>query len=730
MSTCCCVLGDTPCPNSVGKSHWCSLCRGFVCKQCIVATRDGDVPENGDFGMLVLCKKHTKKEFTRHLDMTISPTVWEKLLSEDRGRTPSKDDIEGAQVDAKFPCYWHITYPNAGDEDDDQESSQWFVRAIVCKKGENSFGIYDEQMIRCYKDHINWDHPRLGLRNLWGYEFKYPTRHQRAALETSSQPPRAPPSSSTPASALNSTSADASPNHPDSSNNQPQPMTKREKRRIAVLEVVNMTQGTHFYFDAIALAMKEGCESIDIKDFLELHKESAPRRESTDQHVPHDMMDESHDDPPSTSYEKYVELVCDDVKQLRVASTEGKVSICSWKADDDKFVTVTPLPVCDDIVRDNFRCEFLTKIMPREYITLIHNGIVAYFMLSSYGITKEWYTGFNANSSAYNFDFFGDQIKFYAKELFKEVHGEELFLDNNDPTLLYRDFVPSYSELEGIIGVERLEELRIRCQVNGICDLRQFLDDNRGRRDALLPGLWLSWKALITSPHLFRVFDEMLQEWKARKEAEKNDQEEAAGGEDDAGNEAINNDDGNNNNKNNNDKKKSKRKRSKPKFRNYYKEFVRDSTGPDGIVDVSELVRKCEEYLQEENGIMDMLQGKCEGALKEWETKGNNYATVNIIHAIEFFLTSRDRFNDYEKDDVFEVKVITGENMKDAGAVAFANPPNMERKVRMPIAAFFDQSIMIKPGKDDRPISGMTGVVYLDDQLNRCTTEVHRIIIK
>ena len=157
---------------------------------------------------------------------------------------------------------------------------------------------------------------------------------------------------------------------------------------------------------------------------------------------------------------------------------------------------------------------------------------------------------------------------------------------------------------------------------------------------------------------------------------------------------------------------------------------MKESTNPNGILDVSELVRKCREYLEEENGIMDMLQGKCEGALKEWETKGNNYATVNLIHAIEFFLTSRDRFNDYEKDDVFEVKVITGERMKDAGAVAFANPPNMQRKVRMPIPAIFDQSIMIKPGKDDHPISGMTGVVYLNDQLKRCTTEVHRIIVK
>ena len=509
-----------------------------------------------------------------------------------------------------------------------------------------------------------------------------------------------------------------------SDKNKTKKMTKQEKKEFAVLEVLTMTVSTPFFDSAKALAIKEGCTPEKINWWLGLKdsKAMAPRTEKASDHYTDGVTDQP-EELTVVSYADYLCLVEDDTTRLLNASREGRVSICSWDENDNGSVTdendhgsvtITKLPQFDCIQTAYFRCDFLHRLMPREYITLIHNSIAGYFLLSSYGLKKDWCAGYNANTCAYDFQFSGVHIDFTVKQLFRVVYG----ISNGKPSLDYRDKIPSFEDLAKIIGEDRIRELATYCEVNNICDLEEFLDENKGEH-ALLPGLWLSWKALVTSPHLYNVFDKMLQEWE--EAARKNDASEQEGeGEleaDDTGVEPTTN----NSNK--------KRKRKIKKFTNNYKKFKKESTDQEGMISYEEMVRMSKDYLQKDKGIMDMLSGVLHGALDDWETRGNNYATLNLIHAIEFFLISRDRFDAYERDEAFEVKVMTKENMENAGVEAFISPPNMQRKVRMPIAAVFDQSIMIKAGKNERPITDMTAVVYLDKQLKSCKAEVHRIIL-
>ncbi len=125
---------------------------------------------------------------------------------------------------------------------------------------------------------------------------------------------------------------------------------------------------------------------------------------------------------------------------------------------------------------------------------------------------------------------------------------------------------------------------------------------------------------------------------------------------------------------------------------------------------------------------MDMLHGKIDGAVKENETRGNVYCATNFFHSVEFYLTQRDRVKEYGEKG-FEVKVFSKEQMIKAGAQPFTDLPSCLQKVRMLLPAIFNQSIFIQPGGHECPVTNMTAVVYMDNNLDESSfpIQVHRI---
>eukprot|EP00984_Skeletonema_dohrnii_P014562 scaffold6136_cov135-Skeletonema_dohrnii-CCMP3373.AAC.7 len=221
-----------------------------------------------------------------------------------------------------------------------------------------------------------------------------------------------------------------------------------------------------------------------------------------------------------------------------------------------------------------------------------------------------------------------------------------------------------------------------------------------------MPGLWLSLEALIVSRHLFQVFDEMLQDWERRRNSNVDDQdEEEKREEEEAGLLELL-------------EPTSSKMKKKVVYEDNYGRILQSSQ------DKEDFVNRMREFLDGDEGIMEMKRGNLEGALGLWETRGHIYATLNLISAVEFFLIKPDRFKAYEKGDIFEVNVLKKKCMDDAGA----EPLTWERcnrKVRMKFAALIDHNIMIKPGNCRCPLTGMTAVVYSKEHKK----EVHRIIL-
>jgi len=145
--------------------------------------------------------------------------------------------------------------------------------------------------------------------------------------------------------------------------------------------------------------------------------------------------------------------------------------------------------------------------------------------------------------------------------------------------------------------------------------------------------------------------------------------------------------------------------------------------------DLASFVAKCQEYLEKDEGVMQMMKGELDGALKKWETRANVYATLNLIQAIVFYLSKRDRFDQYRDDSRFDVKVFTKECMEKAGMEALTIPGCMFQ-VRMPLPAVFIQIICFSIGKGDSPITGMTAVVYIDGFREWCPVEDNRLVLK
>ncbi len=222
----------------------------------------------------------------------------------------------------------------------------------------------------------------------------------------------------------------------------------------------------------------------------------------------------------------------------------------------------------------------------------------------------------------------------------------------------------------------------------------ECLRKNEGRH-GVLPGLWLPVEAVITDEHLFKFFDRLNQEWQHKVENGEND------GQDENENEFV--------------------------FIDNYERAMESLWDEDDNLDKA-VFEELMNYLNRPDGIMAMKAGKLEGALKEKEPRGNVYASVSMIRAIEFFLTKDDRFDVY-KSHGFEVTATSKESMDDAGVATLGG--RTKHYVKMVGAPTMDGRFFIQPGNPDRPITGgMTLVVYMDENMEKLdnnSIKVHQI---
>jgi hypothetical protein len=137
------------------------------------------------------------------------------------------------------------------------------------------------------------------------------------------------------------------------------------------------------------------------------------------------------------------------------------------------------------------------------------------------------------------------------------------------------------------------------CRRNNITDVNEYLAEIKDNQ-ALLPGLWLSCVALILNPHLFRVFDRMLQKFRHKAEEEGGDDEE-----EEVEDENHENEDETDENITADGNQKTKRTFV---FEDNYERIMKKHVGDGGELDA--VVTELKKYLEEDGGIMDMLRGK------------------------------------------------------------------------------------------------------------------------
>ncbi|KAK1748335.1 hypothetical protein QTG54_000274 [Skeletonema marinoi] len=502
----------------------------------------------------------------------------------------------------------------------------------------------------------------------------------------------------------------------------------------ASVEVVNMLKATPYFEDARELAKEEGWDEDDMDMYLRGPQATccASKKEPVESHPPPDDVDGTDEfQDVKNSYAEKKERVETDVSRLFEACRVGEVSICSWYKDDPNHVIIIKLPVLNNIDVDARRCEFLHKIIPHYFATMLHNSVVGYYQCASYTLKQEWCMGYNASWSAFDVEYMGRELYLSVKDIFKAVYENIDFDKYNPVNRTSTDKLPlwegggdeppkrehregqdyirmqgwiqtisSTDEIKNNIGHERYDDLVQNCSRN-LIDCEKYLEEKEGLH-ALLPGLWLSWEALVCSPHLFRVFDFVLQEWEQSGETNNNEDS------DEGNEEEVEPMEGDTN------------KKKKIKYTDTYSQLRKDNEEDDAFV------AACKEYLHRDKGIMKMLKGELGGALKKWETRGNVYATLNLIRAVEFFLTHSDRFNRYDNDGI-DVKVFTKRGLNEAG-VEPMTWPSCQYMVRMPLPAVYSQSMLLKAGKGEQPITGMIAVVYIDN-FRECPIEVHRILL-
>ncbi len=428
----------------------------------------------------------------------------------------------------------------------------------------------------------------------------------------------------------------------------PTPTPQQLLRLRASAEVANITAGTIHGKKAIDVALQHyGWKRPPLHRYLDHddQKRWAPQILESDadelkSFKSYNSSDDGEIDKEKVRPGEYIIRVKKDIKELMKASRdingEGRVSIRSWyKEVDPKKVIITFLPILNDPDLNYVRAEILDEVLPKgHYIILIHNSIALHHQKASAALKKKWVMGFNSHPSAFdrivfsNLELVSVEVSKLYEALFKNIFNTD---EAASLGLEHRDKIPSIADLEEKIGSKRFNELANECTVNVITGWKS-LAEKEGQH-ALLPPLLLSWKSIVGNRQLFGELDQLLQERVAREvnDSGENDEEGSSPSRDEneeevrlAADPTVAAVRGGN--------KQSKKR----KFKDTYSDIEGQSENDQGILDHEIFVQNCKEYLEESNGIMEMLGGKLEGALKE--RFGGVYCAFSIFRSIQHFL--------------------------------------------------------------------------------------------
>ena len=528
--------------------------------------------------------------------------------------------------------------------------------------------------------------------------------------------------------------------------------TSDEAAKIrATIEVAIMLHGTSSYDKARDMALEAGWENDRIVHCIHEKFDWTAKKEPLHNHVPNDD-EEENTSQSRVSYAKYKEMVQSDVKVLIEAAREGSLFVSSWRKQDDPsnvIIIKFPAPM-NDFKVDLERCKILHKLLPNDYVTLLHNSLASYHQDGSFAMAMEWCHGFNATVSPYDVEFLGDDICFNTNLLFDEIYnGSDVNLQECKPGDLtteemeryqesggseyppvdirvsdgyknmngWRETMPCYDKIKEKIGEKRFDEM-VHWFRSQLFDFKEYIKKRQGLH-VLLPALWLPQKAIISCPHLFRAFDRKLQAWQRRhqeRDAESDENEQDADDDADTGN-GIEGEEGEENNV----------RKYRDVWNDRYTLFCHayhDETLKNSVE--KEFVSWLNNCVSGEVGIMAMNQGKLEGALRDTnESWAHCYASVNMIRAAANYLRKGDRYDKYAGKG-FDMKVITIGDMKEARAISFHLHNLHKFQTRMKLPPVVNKSIMFSIGKGDQPISNMTAVMYMNNYV-KCPLEAHRI---
>lgn len=659
-----------------------------------------------------------QRAINAEMNRTTTPpsTKWIDLVLDRKRKDAEKGELEEAPVGSSIPCVCkhEITNEGLGNVLRNHEKKKWW-RCILHKVSENDWHVFNETMTEKI-DTVVWEtgdrfDPEC-LAEYWESSIVNPTESDiESALEDGvkySEMVREEDNTSMHMVADNNDGEEdnTSMNEDDDDTTLPQ----IEPIKKASADVVNMAvKGTARWDLAYEVAIKQcGWEKEELDECLQFISDWAAKivdGEDSIEYKQFQSYDYEESEGQKWTYGTNKKRVLGDVNHLIQARKLGGVSVHSVCLEDPTKITITRLPAINDTNIDYLRSKILFELYGvKDVIAHIHDGLVNYHQYAYNALTRNAFPfGYNAATSASNIIYSHGKLTVRPKKIFKAAYPNAGFDDGSIDNLFRghncRETIPSKKDIEERIGPQRWLATVNECAVQNMTHCIECLEKNVGKH-GVLPGLLLPAEALIANEHLFKLLDRLFQKWQHKVEDGDNN---------------VNQDDREDENEN------------EFEFIDTYeqaKELLRDED--DGNLD--EVVKELKKYLENRpDGIMAMIAGKLEGALKEKEPRANAYVSMGIIRAIEFHLRKDDRYDLY-KSDGLEVTVTSKESMEDAGVKPLDG--TCQHQAKMVCAPTIAERFFIQPGSPMHPISGMTVVVYMDENLKKLdnnSTQVHQI---
>lgn len=480
-----------------------------------------------------------------------------------------------------------------------------------------------------------------------------------------------------------------------------------------------------------------------------------------------ELFDEAEDQSDvCPSQQSIAEIVDMDLLRLLKAADAGELAMKSWFIDLRTKWRITKFPPLHNTQRNIYRAEFLHRIFAGEQITLWHNAIVAYHIPSAQIMNYPWCIGYHCHTTSLDListfsSFCGNKVILGINSIVNAIHQnieaptEEVLCKmqtNKDPTKipdekmrasdLYkslfpdREVLPSFEDLKRRLGQTRLYQIIQKCKNHLVLpDKRSvvhYLKSHAGCH-MIIPGLWLDWKSLCSSPHLFDIFATKLEKFLKGTIVDDDDnvEVEETDGRGESSTSMVDNAEVEESDGRSNVNRVSSSSSGGRKY-----EQIKEKTEGD----MNEHVAAMKEYL--ENGdettnghsVMKMLRGKIKGALTETESRDSAYLNTNFIHSVASQMTKCDRFRHYRQSIATEhgrymaCAAVSKDYIMKVGGVALGgchNTPGHDYLLRLMLPVPMFRNHIIEHGVGLYPITKMVCMVMMKNYC-RSALEVHQ----